>query len=90
MFVSLLTLVDRLPFGRWCCLALLAVCLGVSGCTNLNLRGEGFPDNDLSDLAGQIRRGDQDVHSDAFSNKARQIDRNLGGTRSGYESGIPY
>jgi len=89
MFVSLLTSLDRLRFGRWCCLAVLAVGLGVSGCTHLNLRGEGFADNDLSNLAGQIRRGNQDVPSDAFSNKARQIDRNLGGTRSGYESGIP-
>lgn len=89
MFGSLLTLVDRLPFGRWCCLAVLAVCLGVSGCTNLNLRGDGFTDNELSNLAGQIRGGDQTVQSDAFSNKARQIDRNLGGTRSGYSSVIP-
>jgi len=89
MFGSLLPGVDRLPFGRWCCLAVLAGCLGISGCTNLNLRGDSFPDNGLSNLAGQIRGGDQAAHSDAFSNKARQIDMNLGGSRPGFSPVIP-
>ena len=78
---ALSILVDRLPLGRWCCLALLAACLGTSGCANLNLRGEYFPDNDLANLARQMRQVDELGPSDAFSNKARQIDRDLGGSR---------
>lgn len=89
MFGSLLPLVDRFPFGRWCCLALLAGCLGMSGCTNLNLRGDGFTDNELSNLARQVRGGDHPGQSDAFSNKARQIDMNLGGSRPGYSPMVP-
>ncbi len=86
MFASLLNLVDRLARGRWFWLAVLVVCLGQSGCSNLNLRGEGFAEDDLSNLARQARRADDVGHSDAFSNKARQIDANLGGSRPGYTS----
>jgi len=33
----------------------------------------------MSDLARRLRRVDEQAQSFAFSNKARQIDRNLGG-----------
>ena len=81
MFGFLSILVDRLPLGRCLCLAVLVVCLGTSGCSRLNLRGEPFSDNELSNFAGEVRQADATGPSDAFSNKARQIDRNLGGTR---------
>jgi hypothetical protein len=81
MFGFLSILVDRFLLGRCGCLAVLVVCLGMSGCSNLNLRGERFSDNELSDLAGELRQTDATGPSDAFSNKARQIDRNLGGAR---------
>ena len=81
MFRFLFTLVDRLPLGRWLCLSVLAVCLGTAGCSPMNLRGEPFADNELSNFAGELRHADQTGPSDAFSNKARQIDRNLGGPR---------
>ena len=84
MFGSFFPLVDRLPFGRWRWLAVLAVCLGTWGCTQMNLRGDGFADSELSDFARDVRQVDDLGQSDAFSNKARQIDMNLGGTRPGY------
>ena len=78
-FVSILA--SRLHMGP--CLCILAVCglLAVSGCANLNLRGEEYPDNSMSDLAQRIRQVDNQAQSFAFSNKARQIDRNLGPVR---------
>jgi hypothetical protein len=81
MFGFLTYLVDRLPPGRCLCLVVLVVCLGASGCSKLDLRGDSFSDNELSNFAGQMRQADSAGPSDAFSNKARQIDRNLGGTR---------
>jgi len=81
MFSSFSTLVDRLLLGRWCWCAALVACLGMSGCTNLNLRGGSFPENDLSSWGRQMRGADALGLSQAFSNKARQIDRDLGGTR---------
>jgi hypothetical protein len=59
--------------------AALAVCLALSGCcVEMNLRGEGFPQNDLADLAGDLRGADGEDDPAAFSNKAKQISRNLG------------
>ena len=81
MFPSLSTLVDRLPLGRWCWCAALVACLGMSGCTNLNLRGDSVAENELSGFAAQLRGADGLGPSHAFSNKARQIDMNLGGSR---------
>ena len=79
MFRSLLIPVSGSPLGRWCCLATLVVCLGLSGCTSPSLRGDGFPEDDLSTWAGRMRLADELGQSHAYSNKARQIDRNLGG-----------
>jgi len=73
-------LLDRFALGRWCCLATLVACLGM-GCTSLNLRGEGFRENELSGWARQARQAEDLGPSRAFSNKARQIDRDLGGPR---------
>ena len=81
MFRFLSPLIDRFLLGGCGCLAVLVVCLGMAGCSNLNLRGEPFSDNELSNVAGQLRQADATGPSDAFSNKARQIDRNLGGSR---------
>ena len=80
MFRSLSILLDRFALGRWCCLATLVACLGM-GCTSLNLRGEGFRENELSGWARQARQAEDLGPSRAFSNKARQIDRDLGGPR---------
>lgn len=82
MFGALSLLVGRTLLGRWCRLALLVACLGALGCTNLSLRGDPYPDNELSNLARQMRQADDLGQSHAFSNKARQIEEDLGGPRS--------
>jgi hypothetical protein len=82
MFGALRILVDRLPLGRLCCLAILVASLGMSGCESLNLRGERFADTELSNFARQIRQADGLGSSDAFTNRGRQIDQDLGGSRN--------
>ena len=75
-FVSILAVKLRL----WSCLGALAasILLATSGCTQLNLRGERFPDDPMSETARRLRQVDERTQSSAFSNKARQIDRSLG------------
>jgi hypothetical protein len=82
MFGAHSLLVGRSLLGRWCRLAVLVACLGVLGCTNLNLRGDPFPENELSTVARQMRQVDDLGQSHAFSNKARQIEQDLGGSRT--------
>lgn len=81
MFRLVSTLVRRLSLGRLFGCVVLAASLGILGCANLNLRGTGFPENDLADWGRTVRGADAEETSHAFSNKARQIDRNLGGSR---------
>ena len=73
------TLIHEFRIGRWCCCAALVACLGLSGCANLNLRGEGFADDGLSGLSRRLGPTERRQEPFVFSNKARQIDRNLGG-----------
>ena len=63
--------------GRFLAAAALAGLL-LAGCKDVNnLRGEGFkPDPGIE--VGQYRPGDRDSEFDGFSNKARQIERNVG------------
>lgn len=78
MFSSLLTLVENSQLGRWSRLALVVACLGITGCCDWNLRGDHFAEDDLSTLPQQFRPVDPDGEPFTFSNKARQIERNLG------------
>jgi len=58
----------------------LAGCLCLSGCVSMDdLRGESFPDDENSRLCEQLRAHDHNNDSFVFSNKARQINRHLGG-----------
>ena len=56
----------------------LTISLGVSGCANLNLRGDGFPKDDAYDWSSRVRPADENVELFGFSNKARQIEKNCG------------
>ena len=56
----------------------LTISLGVCGCANLNLRGDGFPRDETYDWSRQVRPADENVELFGFSNKARQIERNCG------------
>jgi len=57
--------------------SLVACCL-IAGCRGVDLRGEPFPDDHLSRAGRQLRVPERESESFAFSNKARQIERNLG------------
>jgi hypothetical protein len=78
MFSSLWTLIENCQFGRLGRLALIVACLSASGCTGWNLRGEPFSQDELTTLPQQFRTTDPDGEAFTFSNKARQIERNLG------------
>ncbi len=56
----------------------LTICLVVSGCANLNLRGDGFPKDETYDWTNRVRPADENAELFGFSNKARQIERNCG------------
>jgi hypothetical protein len=78
MFSSLLTLVDQCRLGRLGRVALVVLCLGLPGCTSCGLRGEGFEEDDFSKIPQQYRSTEKQGDAFAFSNKARQIERNFG------------
>ncbi len=87
MFSSLSDLAGKFRIERLCCGLSLLVCLGLLGCSNFGLRGDPYPDDRLSDWAGQYRRSDElfrhsgDSGGSFASNKAGRIDQNLGGAR---------
>jgi hypothetical protein len=63
---------------RWLGLGLVAACLGLPGCNSLeSLRGEGFKDPS-SEQVRRFRGTDGDTPFMGFSNKARDIERDLG------------
>lgn len=75
-FLSILP--AKLRAAAWLCVATATLLLPASGCAPMNLRGEPFPQEPMSDLVQRLRQVDERAQSFAFSNKARQIDRDLG------------
>jgi len=62
-------------FRPWS-LAALVMCAAMSGCCSWNLRGEGQATD--ANTCRQYRAPDKDVSIWGFSNKARDIEKNLG------------
>lgn len=62
----------------WLCVVAAASILPMVGCANVDLRGESFPDEPLSEMVQRLRKVDDRAESFAFSNKARQIEGDLG------------
>jgi len=56
----------------------LVTCCLIAGCRSVDLRGEPFPDDPLSRAGRQLRVPERESEPFALSNKARQIERNLG------------
>jgi len=79
MFRSVSILPAKCRIGRGCWTAAIVACLGLSGCASLNLEGEAYPVGETSSFVRQFREANGQGQSFAFSNKARQIEANLGG-----------
>ena len=68
--------------GRWRLAAVILV-LGLSGCAGWNMKDEGFRKNDLSESARKARSDkedrekDKDINYWSFSEKGRQVERDL-------------
>ncbi len=56
----------------------LVFCLLMTGCTNQALRGSSFFEDDWSTMPRSMRVTEDQASPTAYSNKARQIERNLG------------
>ena len=64
--------------GRWCRAVLLALSLIPAGCAGTDVRGSKFPEDDLSTLSGKVRPPEPGNQPAGMSNKAMQIERDLG------------
>ena len=62
--------------GRWCLMAALLV-FSLLGCASWRMHDERFPENDLSQLVRKARPQKKDVEYWSFSEKGRQIERDL-------------
>lgn len=67
-----------LPVGRWCWGAVLVFCVVLTGCCNFDVRGDKFPEDELSGMCQQMRPQEKNKEAFGFSNKAKQIERNFG------------
>jgi hypothetical protein len=65
--------------ARWASALVLIACLGVSGCCgNCNLRGESFADDSFASQGRAMRTADRNNELFGVSNKAQQIERDVG------------
>ncbi len=78
MFRSIVQFGKGRHVGRWFLPAAAVACLGLSGCANLDLRGERFQYDPAFELGSQLRPADNGLQPVAISNKSIQIERNLG------------
>ena len=78
MFRCMKTPVKKSRMGRWCWIAVLVLSLGLPGCAQWNLRGDPFPEDDLSGLCRQLRPREASSEPWGASNKALQIERDFG------------
>ena len=67
-----------LRLGGWCSAAAIVVSLGLSGCTNLDLRGEQYQYDPMSEWGQEYRPRDNQTDFFGLSNRAREIERHCG------------
>jgi hypothetical protein len=56
----------------------LVLCVSLSGCANPSLRGSSYLEDEWSTLPSAMRQTEDQLTPTAYSNKARQVERNLG------------
>lgn len=78
MFRPIATWIERLRISRTCWIVALLACLGLSGCAGFDLRGESFKEDELSGTARQLRPRENKNEAWGTSNKALQIEKDLG------------
>jgi hypothetical protein len=82
MFAFRTNLFNTLPIGRWHWGAVLVFCLALAGCCNMDVCGhsseDSFREDGLSGTSQQMRPAERNNEAFGFSNRARQIERNLG------------
>jgi hypothetical protein len=64
--------------ARWFVAAAAVLGLSLSGCTNLDLRGGSFRDDELSATCRQVRPKEAQGETWGVSNKALQIEKDFG------------
>jgi len=78
MFHLVSNFAETIRPSRWHWIGTILACLALSGCANCDLRGEPFPDESLFPWSGQVRQRGEQKEFFGFSNKARQIEQDLG------------
>ena len=78
MFRSIVAFGSPLRADYWCRIAAVVACLGVSGCANIDFRGERFQYDPTFEFGSQLRPADRQAQPVAVTNKSIQIERNLG------------
>ncbi len=63
---------------QWACVVVLLLVAGTAGCQSWNLRGEGFAEDEFSSMPKRLRPFEPGSEAFGVSNKALQIERNLG------------
>jgi hypothetical protein len=64
--------------ARWFVAAAALLGLSLSGCANLNLRGEPFHEDEMNATARQLRPKEPQGETWGVSNKALQIEKDFG------------
>lgn len=67
----------RVSWCGLCRLAAVVLIVGVSGCASWSVPDGGFSESDLSESVRQVRPKEKDIEYWSFSNKGRQIERDL-------------
>jgi hypothetical protein len=76
--LSILSTLIKSRACHWCWIVAAIACLGLSGCSRFDLRGESFKEDELSGTFRQLRPRDTKAEPWGVSNKALQIEKDLG------------
>lgn len=64
--------------GRWCGVAAAVACLGLSGCRNFDLRGDGFYEDATFSQMQRYRPPDRQTLPHAVTNRGMDIEGDFG------------
>jgi len=76
--LSILSTLIKSRARHWGWFFAAIACLGLSGCTRFDLRGDSFKEDEVSGTFRQLRPRDTKAEPWGASNKALQIEKDLG------------